>query len=415
MFRDKSPLTNLGYGLTSRDVPAASNESEKPNPNSGFISRALNDRPVLKYISTMAAMLAGSYAGSKVLSKGGLKLAKTIQDAADGGSHIGRKFVDTAAQIRRTLDELEGVNRFVEGHDNPYSQLVFESDGKILKPQLIKVSGPEFVSDGSMWMTRGEFAAANSGREPVAQWAFRDQLQSNLVRTTRSLGTMLPATYVTQRSVIDPMFGNNEDKPKVKWYNPVDVVTDFVKQSTINITGFILPQAAAGAGFRRLKQLADLPYHDSPLPYTKGQMKTANKIADIKTILTSFGQDAEKLFNQANRISVSATYAMNNSYREASKKESGVVFAMHQARRGAKAARVSSELSGESKLQTALNTARGFAFGYKNPKSSGFQIGLDKTGKADIFKARESTLGFVDLIPSLRGSSARSKRVHSKL
>jgi hypothetical protein len=420
LFRDKTPLTNLGFGVTSRDIPEASDEKEKPSPNSGLLSKALHDKPVLKYISTMAATMAGAMVLQKGFQKGGLKLAKTIQNSADNGSHLGTRIVKGATQIRKTLDELEGLNRVIENVDDPYSRLIFENPDKtIIKAETNRLGGPGFVSDGTMWMTESEFRAARTGKEPVAVWSFRDELQSKLVRNTRSLGTMLPATYVTQRGITDPLFGNqDESQKKVKWYNPVDVVTDFVKQSTINITSMILPQSAAGAGIARTKFLASAPYQDFPLPLSKNQYKTAHKIADVKTILSSFGQDAGELFNKANRISASASYAFNNSYQEAAKKDGGLVFSLHQARRGAKAARVAAENSSVGKGNAALDfakrnfaVAKGYMFGYKNQTGSPIDLGATKSGISNVLDPNDATLGFLDVVPSLRGVTSRSKTV----
>lgn len=413
MFRDKTPLVNLGFGVTSRDIPATSNEEKNPNPNSGFISRALDDKPIVKYISTTILTLAATGAASKLLSKGGIKLAKTIQKSADSGSQLGRTLVQNTVQIRRALDSLQGVNRYVEGFADPYSKLVYQSaDGKAVNPQLTRLAGPDFVSDGTMWMTRREFAAIRAGRQPVAEWGYRDELQTRLARGARSLPLMLPTTYLVQRGLTDPVFGNSEDRQKVKWYNPVDVVTDFVKQSTLNITNLLLPEVVAGASVKRLKQLADAPYQDFPLPLSREQLKTANKIADIKTILMSFGQDSSNLIQQATRISNSASYAFNTSFSEAQRKEGGVVFALHQARRGAAAARAASELSGEGKLSKATKTARGYLFGYANKSDATFAV-----PRYGTFGAREKTLGFIDTIPTLKGltTGAREFREQFKV
>jgi hypothetical protein len=419
LFRDKTPLTNLGYGVSSRDIPAASDEKENPSPNSGLVARALHDKPVLKFASTMVASMAAGLILQKGFQKGGLKLAKTIQTSADSGSQIGTKLVKTATQIRKSLDELEGLNRVVENVDDPYSRLIFQNpDGTVIKGQTNRLGGPGFVSDGTMWMTEAEFKATRSGREPVAVWSFRDELQSKLARNTRSLGTLLPATYVAQRGLTDPVFGNKDESQKVKWYNPVDVVTDFVKQSTINVTSMILPQSLAGAATSRMKFLASAPYNDHPLPLTKNQYKTAHKIADVKTILSSFGQDAGELLNKANRISASASYAFNNSYQEAAKQESGIVFALHQSRRGGKAARIAAENSATGKANTALdfikrNTAiaKGYMFGYKNKTGSPIDLGATRTGVSNVVGVDEATQGFIDVVPTLRGLSTRSETV----
>jgi hypothetical protein len=398
LLRDKVPIKNLGYGVTSRDVPAAEGEQQRPSSSSGAIGNFLHDKPIIKYLSSTAATLLASYVASKGLSKGGLKLASTIQKAADSGSHLGSRVVRTANQIRKTLDELEGLNRFIEDGVDPYAKLIHtKSDGSIAKPLLSKLAGPGYVSDGTKWMTAKEFRAAATGAEPAAIWSYRDQLQQNLVKGARTLAIGLPSTYIVQRGVTGPLFGNDEDRPKTKWYNPVDVLTDFVKQSTLNITNIVLPNAAAGAGVSRLKSLADARYMDFPLPLTKNQLKTSNKIADIKTILNSFGQDAGQLMNQATRISASATHAFNVSWQDSQTKESGFVFSLHQARKGYSASRVASELSGEGKLKSAAKSAKSYLFGYH---------GLVDT---DLGPSMEDLQGFADTIPAIRNVPSTSR------
>jgi hypothetical protein len=386
LFRDRSSLVNVGYGVVSRDIPAANNEETNPNPNSSFISKALEDKPVLKFVSTSVATLAGTFIANKLLSKGGIKLATTIQRSADAGSHLGRRFVENAAKIKKALDELEGVNRFVADGIDPYERLINRSaDGSVIRPTLTKLTGDSYVSDGTMWMTSSEFRATRSGREPVAVWGFRDEIQQKLIRGARSLPLTLPSTYLVQKVVTDPIFGNKDEQSRVKWYNPVDVVTDFVKQSTLNITNLLIPQGLAGAANQRIKSLIDSQYLDFPLPLTRGQQKTANKFADIRTILTSFGQDSEKLIQQATRISSSAGYAFSTSVQESQARQGGLVFSLRDARRGARSARLASEASGESKLKTAGKTALSYLFGHKRASD------------------QAEFLGAIDAIPSLRG------------
>ena len=110
MFRDRSSLVNIGYGITSRDIPAVNKEETNPNPNSGLLSKALEDKPLLKFAATAAITLGGSYVANNLLRKGGVRLLEKIQRSADSGSRVGRRFVETASQIKRTLDELEGLN-----------------------------------------------------------------------------------------------------------------------------------------------------------------------------------------------------------------------------------------------------------------------------------------------------------------
>jgi len=70
MIRDRGPISSLGYGLTSRDVPYKEGETEGPSPNSGILSKALNNHPVLRFAATTTATLAGSFVASKLVKAG---------------------------------------------------------------------------------------------------------------------------------------------------------------------------------------------------------------------------------------------------------------------------------------------------------------------------------------------------------
>ena len=152
MFRDKIPLHSLGYGVTNRDYSSAQNEEQRPPSSSGAVSRFLNDKPIVKYLTSTAATLAATFVLNKGLSKGGIKLATTIQRTADSGSHLGTRVVKTAGQIRKTLDELEGLNRYIEDAVDPYARLINrKNDGSISKPILTKLAVPvmyQTVQDG---------------------------------------------------------------------------------------------------------------------------------------------------------------------------------------------------------------------------------------------------------------------------
>ena len=387
MFRDRSSLINIGYGITSRDVPDANKEETSPNPNSGFLAKALDDKPLLKFVAATAFTLGGTFVANKMLSKGGIKLAETIQRSADSGSRLGRRFVESASQIKRTLDELEGINRFVADGIDPYERLINRSaDGKLIKPTLTKLTGDTYVSDGARWMTSSEYRSLNSGREPVAVWDYRDEIQQRLVRAARSLPLTLPSAYFVQRGLSDPLFGTNNEKDKVKWYYPVDVITDFVKQSTLNITTMLIPQGLAGAAAQRVKSLVDYQYLDYDFPLTPMQRRAGNSFADIKTVLRSFGQDSEKILSEASRISASAGYAFSRSVQEQQTRASGgLVFALRDARRGAAAAHAASAAAGESKLKRTAKVANAYLFGHSAGSTS------------------DPTLGAIDGIPAIRG------------
>jgi len=393
MFRDRSSLVNIGYGITSRDVPDANKEETSPSPNSGLLSRALDDKPLLKFVATTAITLAGTYAANKMLSRGGIKLLDKIQSSADSGSRLGRRFVETASQIKRTLDELEGLNRYVADGVDPYERLINRSpDGKLIKPTLTKLTGDTYVSDGARWMSSSEYRSLNSGREPVAVWDYRDEIQQRLARTARSLPLTLPSAYFVQKAFTEPLTGQPDEREKVKWYNPVDVITDFVKQSTLNITTMILPQGLAGAANQRIKSLVDYQYLDYDFPLTPMQKRAGQRLADVKTSLRALGQDSEKILAQASRISSSAGYAFGKAVQEKeSRAGGGLVFSLREARRGSAAAYAASAAAGETKLKRAAKAANAYLFGYNSGST------------------RDSTLGFVDGIPAVRGLSIGGK------
>jgi len=55
MIRDRGPISSLGHGVTSRDVPLNEGESEGPSPNSGGVAKALNDHPMMRFFASTAA------------------------------------------------------------------------------------------------------------------------------------------------------------------------------------------------------------------------------------------------------------------------------------------------------------------------------------------------------------------------
>lgn len=131
MIRDRGPITSLGHGVTSRDVPVNEGESEGPSPNSGGIARALNGHPVMRFVASTAASVATAAVLGGVIKGQGLKLAKRIQDTAEAGSHISTRFVESATKLRKALDELEGLGRYVDDSVDPYSKLVFEKGRQV--------------------------------------------------------------------------------------------------------------------------------------------------------------------------------------------------------------------------------------------------------------------------------------------
>jgi len=65
MIRDRGPISSIGYGVTSRDVPYKEGETEGPSPNSGVVARALNDRPIMRFAAATTATLLGTTIASR--------------------------------------------------------------------------------------------------------------------------------------------------------------------------------------------------------------------------------------------------------------------------------------------------------------------------------------------------------------
>ena len=302
------------------------------------------------------------------------------------GSEYSTRFVQSATKLRKSLDELQGLQRYVDDGVDPYSRLVFEKGGKLTTGDTWSIANIDQVLENNTFLTRREIQQATGGitREPAAVWSYRDDLQQALVKQARRLPYELPALYISQRAVTDPLFGNNQDRKKVKWYNPVDVLADFAKQSVINVGLITGPGAVGSAAVSRSKFYINAPYASNPnLSLTARQMKVADRFADARVVLEEFGQDIGKMSNQLSRLASSTSGAFNMAVEEAAKNQSSPVFAMQQARHGAQAAADAASRRGLGKNKVALQKAKAFFLG------------------ADV--GGEKYQGFVDTLPVMRG------------
>lgn len=193
MIRDRGPLTNLGHGVTSRDVPLNEGESEGPSPNSGAIARALNGHPVMRFVSSNVASVLGAGIASALFRKGGLKLAKTMDDSARAARAAGRtnfstRAVESVGELRRVMDTLQGVSRSIGDGVDPdyfYDNLVLETaEGGLTTGYSNALKNNRY----GMHFSDEEIRQARSGltSEPAAVWGFRDSLQQKLVSRSSS-------------------------------------------------------------------------------------------------------------------------------------------------------------------------------------------------------------------------------------
>lgn len=295
MIRDRGPLHGLGYGLTSRDVPINEGETEGVSPNSGAVTRALDGHPVMRFFAATAATVAVSAILNANLKKGGLRLAKKLQDVSEGSgrfSGAATSLISGMTDIRRHFDELQGVKRYIDGVDDPYEKLVRETPDGLLTTGY---SGSTSERFRYMFMTKDEINRAGRGitSEPAAVWTFKDEMQKRMVRAARRLPYELPSLYITQKTLTDPLFGQNEEKRKVKWYNPADVLSDFVKSSLVNTATMVLPFEMGAAGVSATKSsVHSFKYSMGTLrDMSPGQQRLAKGFVNLNDLLGEVGHD----------------------------------------------------------------------------------------------------------------------------
>lgn len=274
--------------------------------------------------------------------------------------------------------------------------MIFEIDGKVANTSFVRTKGGYFSLFENYHITTSELRRASAGttREPAAVWSLRDDIQQSLVRRARTFGVQLPAMYLTQRGLTDPVFGTNEDRKKVTWYNPIDVIADFAKQSAKNVASILSPLDIGGVAASRMKFLANAPYTLNPnLQLTSQQMRWGNRFADIKVILGEFGQDVQKVLTGINKRTTSIGAAFSSAVEETRANQGGIVFAMHQARNAGSASR---DLVGPGRLRRAGAYAKGLIFGHQSRSATSPDDNIQLQGLIDVF-------------PSLRGTTTGSR------
>jgi len=73
MQRDRGPIHNIGFGVTSREFSTGDDTQNGPSPDSGYVSRALEGRPLVKMASAMIATGVAATVAGKFVRGGGLK------------------------------------------------------------------------------------------------------------------------------------------------------------------------------------------------------------------------------------------------------------------------------------------------------------------------------------------------------
>lgn len=295
MNKDVGPRYVLGDG-SNGPVPGTK-EEQTPNPESGIIARKLHDHPIMKFFAISAASLVGAHVAGKLVQKGAMGLAyKGLEHAAANPTGLIDRASHSFREIGSILDDLEGVTRkAIEGNDAE-KLIVKDASGSI-------ISGFEKVPHAGYFFTKAEREAASElGIESDAVWGAKKEIQQRLVRQARRLPYELPAMYATQKAIIDPLSGENEHKRKVSWNNPVDVISNFITESTKNLAVAILPFEAAAGGATAFKRSA-LSYGDDIVVRTANQKLKRDMSVSLNVILGQVGADAGDILNKGMRLS----------------------------------------------------------------------------------------------------------------
>jgi len=358
LIRDRGPINNLGYGITSRDLPFNEGETEGVSRDSGYVSKALDGHPVMRFFAHTAASMAVAGVIGAGLKKGGLKLTEKLQEK------LSTTTIKDIGQIRKHLDELQGVKRHIEGVNDPYEALVFrdKDSGELTTGYL----GRDSEVHRGLYLTSDEIQQAGRGltSEPAAVWSLKDDIQKKIIRAGRRMPYELPALYISQRGLSDQVFGEGENKRKLNWYNPADVISDFVKTSVSNVATMVLPFEVAGAGAsagkRSLSTFKNSMQHLNELSPIK--QKSYKGFVDLTELLGEVGHDLASLSNRFLRTA-SQTSGAFNAAANALAEQPRIVDSLHKARFGMKEARRRSVQAQESQLKRAGQMAKGFAFG----------------------------------------------------
>lgn len=351
----------------------------------------------MRFFASTAAVIAGTAVASKLTKAGGYRLGKFLQTSADNGSSFSTRIVKSVTDIRRELDELQGVHRQL---DDPYSKLVDKIDGKY-------TTGYEGVKSerfGFRFLTEEDRRLSGKGTlyETAATWSYRDELQVRLIRAGRRLPYELPAMYGVQKGITEPLFGQREEgERKVKWYNPADVIADFTKQSVTNIATMILPFEFAGAGLSQARSsLHTLKYSLNDMAsLTPGQARAQKAFVNVTDLLSEVGHDFATMTNRFLRTSAQSSGALSaaaNAYQAEGQK--GFTQTLHRLRHGMAAAEKDAIAKQASKDQIR-----------KAKFSALFKGFSEDVTHASGLTTRETYNSVSDLVPSFSGLGSAIK------
>lgn len=332
-IRDKGPIFQLGYGVNSRQhLRLDGQEVDGANPAEGPLAKALDDNPVMRFLASSAVAMTGMVVAGAVLRKGGVKLGVKLQEMGAFSDET----IKGIRKVQHTLDQWQGLTReFADGGNYQTSKSVFGvrgNDGRVLKDNLIDNNSGFFFSLEEK-REAARIAKRTGGlAKSTQEWTARDEIQKRLIGQARRLQYEIPAAYVAQKGIAEPLLGSSEDK--VNWKNPVDVFTDFVTESTKLLAFAIMPfETGTAAGKQGIRKL--MTYSDdlgSPIAH---KAKMANFSVSLKSMLERLGTDSADLLGQTAQYSSRATGSLATGIDAARQHAVNPAFLRHQRRHGA--------------------------------------------------------------------------------
>lgn len=335
MQRDRGPSYSLGFGV--REYPPDEKEERSPDPEGSFIAKSLHGNPIMKFAAVSAATMVSMHFAGKLLKKGGTKLLTTLGEQARTGRETGEQLGPWQTQLfqgfrrtQATLDEWQGLHRY---QPDPFNPALDKTD---------TVAGWHFTKEAAEQARASGVAADRASilgistddwiDKNIPAWTLRDTLQQSFVKQARRLPYELPAAYLAQRTLIDPIFGDNPDLERGKWYNPVDMVSDFSKESVKNVLGMLIPieggAKAAQQGFRRVRFAKDT----ITIPRTPYERKLKDVSITLDSSLRQVGHHVADVLDSALRVSSKTTGSLAAGINEAVDHNRSIVEHLHDVR-----------------------------------------------------------------------------------
>lgn len=301
MIKDQGPIYNLGFGVQTRQLGWQQGDTTPgPNPEGSTISKALHDHPIMKFFAASATTMVGMAVAGAVARKGGVKLAVKLQE----GSGWQTDAIRNVRRVRDIMDDWQGITRDTAYHEAANANKLFIDDPN----GALKYRGKNY-SDGNPKQLKGWFFTKNeletarrTGAPPPSEWTISHEIQQRMVGQARRLPYELPAAYLTQRAFTDRVFGEDQKSSHVNWYNPVDVISDFVIQSTKNAAFMLSPFEVGIAGAKQGWRKA-MTYGDDMVNMSPRQLVNRDRSVALKTVLNEVGHDASQIINQTVRLS----------------------------------------------------------------------------------------------------------------